>query len=361
MAITNANYWPLGSTIQKTPSLITTSNYRNFGILSVNPTNGNTVLIYRLGTLYVGDVGSIYIRQSADGGANWGAESQIISEASVDLRYVAGGYNSTGRLIVFFGRYNPVTTTWLSISYGYSDNDGITWSSLSTLNTQTNTTYSPFGQLVDVGNNIHYQPWFGNNGSTYTLNLYKSSDGGLTFPTIISVYSGTQLLAEPSMVNLGGGCFLLLARINNGSTFRQFKSEDNCATWTDQGNTSFETWSTSPNMQAPPWLSFINYQGVGIVACYFTRRDTNPPQLKVVFGLAKDLLNATTGWNATTIKTINSYPAGYTRSGYQSFFHPLNQYKGIGVCFEVAAAFSYPKIVLTPYNGMLGVLSSLMP
>ena len=258
MAITPENYWPLGSTIPKTfTDLTNTTAYRGFGIISINPVNGHAVLIYRLGITYSGDAGVIYIRHSFDGGANWESEAQIISESGVDLRYQSGGYDSNGRLFIFYGRYNPTTSTWLSINYRFSDNDGQTWSCQPTLNTLSNTAFSPYGNIIDVGNNVLYQPWFGINGSTYSIYLFKSTDRGITFSQTITVYSGTDLLTEPSMVNLGGGCFLLLTRINNGTTFRQFKSENNCQTWSSQGNTSFEAWSGLPNMQASFSIRFI--------------------------------------------------------------------------------------------------------
>ena len=103
------------------------------------------------------------------------------------------------------------------------------------------------------------------NGNVYTTGF---GGGGLTFPNVIIVYSGPIYYGEQSMVNLGGGNFLILARDNTKFSFRQFKSEDNCQTWIDQGDTLFVT----SFYQSPPWLSFINYEGVGIVACYFTDR-----------------------------------------------------------------------------------------
>jgi hypothetical protein len=355
--ITAANYFPLGSTIQKSFTSLSSASYEHFGIITTNNTNGHMVLIYRKGTIHVGDAGNIYIRHSSDGGANWGTESQLFSESGIDLRNIGGGYDSNGRLFVFYGRYNPSTSIWLSMNYRYSENDGSTWSSQQTLSNQSNTAFSPYGHVIDVGNNTLFQTWYGVNGSTYSLYLYKSSDGGSSFSTVKNIYSGNVLCTEPSMVNLGGGCFLILSRINNGSTFRQFKSENNCDTWSDQGATSFETWSTAANMQAPPFLVYINYQGVGIVACYYTRRDTSPTKLKVVFGLAKDLLDGTNGWNANTIKEIYSYTLS-GKVGYQSFFHPLSQYKGIGVSFESNGS-AYPVIEFINISGMTNVLTTL--
>lgn len=190
------------------------------------------------------------------------------------------------------------------------------------------------------------------NGNIYTTGF---GGGGLTFPNVIIVYSGPIYYGEQSMVNLGGGNFLILARDNTKFSFHQFKSEDNCQTWTFQGITSFEGLTLYPS---PPWLSFINYEGVGIVACYYTNRGTQ--KMNVVFGLAKDLLDiGPSAWVASTIKEI-IYFNGSKNSGYQSFFLPLNQYKGIGVGFkETGGTVAYPIVVFTNIQGMQSVLGAL--
>jgi hypothetical protein len=64
------------------------SGYEHFGILLVNPLDGHMIMVYRKGTAYVGSIGSIYIRHSGDGGANWSNESLLMSEQNVDLRNI---------------------------------------------------------------------------------------------------------------------------------------------------------------------------------------------------------------------------------------------------------------------------------
>jgi hypothetical protein len=388
--LTPENYWPLGSTVQKTiTSLEDTDHYRHFGLISVNPVNGHTVIFYRKGDSHVNSQGVLKIRHSNKGGVSWGIEADICSEIGYDLRNLAGGYDSNGRLFVFYVKCSidnePGYSTpyFLNMCYRYSDNDGVTWvpdllyapyelphQSVG----ENNNVFSPYGHIVDVGNNILYQTWHGglkDNGlpSYYRLYLYMSTDGGSTFNEIKYVNNDLQKWGEASMVNIGGGCFLLLARKNDNyleyNHFIQFKSEDNCETWIEQGTTIFEDPPPAPpptRYAAPPWLSFINYEGVGIVACYFTNRFTK--ELKVIFGLAKDLLEDVDGnlnWNDNTKKVLDNYLSGSDdRSGYQSFFLPLNQYKGIGIVFkEVSEDIAYPVIVFTEIEGMTNVLVSL--
>ncbi|HYX06989.1 MAG TPA: hypothetical protein VE912_09690 [Bacteroidales bacterium] len=368
--MTPANYWPLGSTIQKTfTDLSSGTLYRNCGIISVNPVNGHAVIIFRRGTAFNGqsDYGKICIRHSSDGGANWEYEEVLFEENNVDLRNIAGGYDSSGRLYVFYARYIPTgLPPYQSMNYRYSDNDGSSWCNQITLSKMSNTVFSPYGHIVDIGDpsdsgdTTLYQTWFAHNSSNpavYKLYLYKSTDSGDNFyeADTITIYSGTSLFSHPTMVNLGGGCFLVLAKINSGTKFRQFKTEDNPeGTWENLGETNFDTLTSDI---APPWLSFINYQGVGIVACYYTKRGTTPYKLNVVFGLATDLLgNDTSGWNSSTKKEVFSFPSSVT--GYLSFFHPQNQFKGIGNTFE-GSSVCYPKIVFTPEDDMISLFETL--
>jgi hypothetical protein len=351
--------------------------YRNCGIISFNPTNGHGVVFYRRGNSFIGqnDFGKICIRHSKDGGAHWESEDVIFEDSGIDYRNLAGGYDSNGRLFMFYAKYDPGTGNgvYLSNNYRYSDNDAPTvydWSSEQPLGVQYNSVFSPYGHIIDVGippdqeKNTLYQTWFGHyektEQTTYTLNLYKSIDGGENFQStdIINIYSGYEHFSHPSMVNLGGGCFLVLARIDNGTAFSQFKNDSNMVSeWSNPPlYTNFDSEMTID--PGPPWLSFINYQGVGIVACYYSNRNENT--LKVVFGLASKLLKyGPIAWNDSPLIEIYPYPHEMT-GGYPSFFHPLNQYKGIGNTFEGDQYFQN-KIVFTNPMGMIDVLDHLMP
>jgi hypothetical protein len=233
-------------------------------------------------------------------------------------------------------------------------------------NSQTsisNNNYLPFGHIIDIGNNVLYQTWYAYDTVEhyYSVYLYKSVDGGLTFNTIKIIYEGYMQYSEPSIVNVGGGCFIALIRINNSNVFRQFISEDNFETWTPpngQGDTSFEVLS---GVQSPPFLTYINFEGLGIVACYYTNRGAN--ELKVVFAFASKLLNdGPDAWGNPTdpshlpvinvIKENFGENTSYVNSGYQSFFHPKKQFNGIGLGFaDINYSIAYPEIFFTNLKG----------
>ncbi|MEJ5352461.1 MAG: sialidase family protein [Melioribacteraceae bacterium] len=356
--------FPLKSTINSDIiSLSNLSGYNHFGVLCVNPINGVMLFIYRKGTAHINYPARIYMIKSTNGGKTWISETQIFYDSNYDLRNVAGGYTRNGRLIIFYGKYYQAST-WQAIAYRYSDDDGLTWSSEYTINTQSTNAYSAYGQLIEDENGYLYQTWHGIVTSTSTYNVYvaKSTDNGLTW-TSYNVYSGSIKCTESSLVYIGGGQFIIISRIDGGSSFRQFKSSNYCQTWTDMGDTTFETWTPATNGNVPmPNLKYIDYNGIGILALYYTLRPTTPQKLKVIYGLATSVFNNVSSWVASTIKEVYTYSTTSARNpGYQTFFHPENKFKGIGITIEELSDSgpAYPVIVFTPITGLQTLLNNL--
>lgn len=336
--------------------------YNHFGVLCVNPITGTMVWVYRNGFSHISNNATIRLIKSTNGGATWSSPVTIFSQTDYDLRNCGGGYTKSGRLIIFYGKYY-LASTWVAIAYRYSDDDGQTWSSEQTINPQGNNAYSPFGQIVEDENGHLYQTWYGIYTPTLTYSVYvaKSTDNGVTWTTNYQVYSGTTKCTEASLTYLGGGKFLLLSRIDGGSTMQQFLSNDYCQTWINQGATSFETWTPQSNGMVPmPNLQYIDYNGIGIVACYYTLRSASPQLLKVVYGLATSLINGPSGWVASTIRTVHTYSSIPTANpGYQTFYHPDNKFRGIGItCEEQSDSYSWPIVVFSP-TSITNILTSL--
>ena len=327
-------YYPLYAAPPKVLTTFNTATYDFAGIIACNPTNGHLVSIFRKASSHVGTKGTGYIRHSTDGGTTWGSETEFLTDASYDIRNFGGGYDSTGRLHIFFGVYNYSGSAWVSQKYQYSDNDGTSWSSPATLDVSSNATFSPHGQLIEMPNGDLLQGWYGINGSTYKIYIYKSTNGGSSW-SILTVYSGSTQLTEPSILHLGGGYILCVVRINNGTTYYQFLSADSGANWSIQGATSFGTWTYNPGSShyppSPCLFRFI-YNGILVCGLYFTQRDATPNTQKVVYALAKDLINTGSGaWNASTIKTVHTF-AGSVLCGMptavhnESFYGIINMY-----------------------------------
>ncbi len=355
--------FPLKSTINSNNIVLNNlTEYNHFGILCVNPLTGVMVYIYRKGSAHISNNSSINLIKSTNGGKTWSNEIVLFQQTDYDLRGAAGGYTKNGRLILFYGKYYQATT-WQSLVYRYSDDDGQTWSQEYTIDTLGNNAYLPYGRLVEDENGHLYQTWYGFNTSTsiYSVYVLKSTDNGVNFNTNYQVYSGTIKCTESSMVYIGGGAFIIISRIDNGNYLRQFKSENYCQSWTDQGYTSFESWTPETSGMVPmPFLNYIDYNGIGIVALYYTLRQSYPQKLKVIYSKAKNLLTGTNAWVNTTINEIYTFSTNPTRNpGYQSFFHPDNKFKGIGiVCEEPSNYVAYPVIVFSPEN-LTQIISNL--
>lgn len=352
--------FPLRSTINNAAIVLTDTAYSHFGILCVNPINGKMAIIERRGTTHINNNAVIDIRKSTNGGKTWTTPTTIFSAADYDLRNCGGGYTQAGRLIIFYGKYYQATT-WAYIAFRYSDDDGTTWSNETSLNTESNTAFSPFGKLIEDENGYLYQTWYGINSGTYTVYVAKSTNNGVSWTNKV-VYTGASAFTESSLVYIGGGRFIVVSRQENGNYFNQCVSDNYCESWTNQGATNFDTWTPNDSSDVPmPHLAYIDYEGVGIVALYYTFRAASPQKLKVVFGLATTVFGSATGWVAGTIKDVYTHSTSpLRRPGYQSFFHPQNKFKGIGITYEEPSnVLAYPVVIFTPPTGLSGILTSL--
>ena len=331
-------------------------NYNHFGIISCNPINGHLVSIYRQALSHSDDVGKGYIRHSSNGGGDWGAKLELIDGGIYDIRNFGGGYDRNGRLWLFYGVYN-LGTAWVSLNMIYSDDDGSTWSNAVQMPVLSSPIFSPYGTLVDMGGGLMYQTAYAVDGATYKIYYYKTTDYGANWTTV-TVYSGSKLLTEPSMIDMGGGNLLIVTRINSGATLNQFLSINGGANWTDQGATSFETWSTDTSRQPSPYLFKFNYNGACVIGCYYAKRDLNPNLLKVIYALPKNLITGANGWNAATIKTIHTY-SGSSLCGMPTAVHNGNFYGLFNHYDHVSPNDAFLFITPTPPHDLAGIMAEL--
>ncbi len=321
--------WPVDLATDVTAAPITNTKYNAFGIIDQFP-SGKMIIVYREGGqhLAAGDYGKIVMRTSSDQGTTWSSTSTIDdpSGAGQDARDVGGGVTRTGRIVIFYGIYEPDGGQYpVSLGYRYSDDEGSTWSSYTTISFGSNTFTCGFdGSMIEIAGNTLMKNWYGYTDATHT-NEYVvfSTDDGATWGGQVTVLSSaTATYDEACYAYLGGGQIVGLVRISNGTKFKQLFSTDNGATWTDQGDVTFDSWTTP----APPWLvTFRLPSGERQVACYFINRDSGT--LKVVYASGAGLIaSGVSAWGtAVTIQT------GYNAdSGYQSVVHPDGDAKGYG-------------------------------
>ena len=264
-----------------------------------------------------GQYASIVYVSSSNGWATVSAETVILAEAGVDLRGLSGGVTPAGRVVIFYGRYNPDTTTWLSLEVIYSDDTLATWSAPYAIPHGSETSFlSGTGNLQVLENGRLLLSWYGWHGSQYTTYVITSDDNGATWSASISVVtSGTEHYTESSFVALGNGVIVGLVRGEAGSataatTFTQVLSLDGGTSWTNQGLTTFDTWTTPPG---PPYLVLLWQGRLQMVACYYVNRQTGIRMLRGVYALATDLVtNGVAAWQRRhDIKAVTSSASGY--------------------------------------------------
>ena len=159
----------------------------------------------------------------------------------------------------------------------------------------------------------------------------------------------------------------------NNTCYHQWLSTNGGTSWTDQGDTTFDTWPSQDGTTCrsrPPSLGLINYMGQNILACYYCVSDyeneTWKYEFRVVYALVSGIISSgVSAWNANTITVITpnlySYQtATYTRDGYQHVVHKPGYWDGRGVVyFEVEANKSNLEIFSTPGSNREAVFTAL--
>lgn len=275
------------------------------------------LIVYRRGASHVGhgDYGDIVSRYSTDG-VNWTDPATIDDEAGVDLRNVSLGMGNSGRVILMYTRMDPDLDEqmYLSMVYRYSDDDGDSWSAAQTLNdgamVPNTSSASTYGAVVVGDGGKLMQTWYGGVTAAadgiYSSFLATSVDNGATWsaPVTILAGGGGTSYDETSIVYLGSNNLVGLIRSELGNTFRQVKSTNNGVNWTDQGDVSFDTWST----RSPPYL--CTYDDEANVVCYYANRTAL--RLRRATATASGLLSSTSAWTLQPdLAEISSYDAGY--------------------------------------------------
>lgn len=117
------------------------------------------------------------------------------------------------------------------------------WGTFTALPTPTYPRYESYGKLQPsaVTPGTYYVPWFEHNGTLHSLHVRKivyNSVDNFTITDITVIAASTTLYYEPCLVNDGAGNWLFFASKGAGSfKLRLFSSTDDCATWSDVGDT----------------------------------------------------------------------------------------------------------------------------
>ncbi|MCX6785819.1 MAG: exo-alpha-sialidase [Candidatus Komeilibacteria bacterium] len=327
----------------KVPAPLINGKYDAFGIIDMFP-SGKFIIVYREGTDHATTLnGVIRIQTSVNQGGSWSAPVTIASANGIDLRNIGGGITPTGRLIVFYSRYNAVNPQ--RAEYIYSDDEGVTWSApISMDRGEDYNSFVAYGKTIAIGNNTIMASFYGaQNDGIYTVAVVKSADNGKTWgkPIITGVSANHQEYVEGSFVYLGGNYIVGLARDDGGGyppyLLHQFVSSDNGDTWTDQGDVDLKAPVGSSGGIKMPWLSTYISNGKRIAAAYYYDRSYN--ELRAIYGAPEDIIKGVSGWKSDDIITIaHNYNPVSNGSGYPTVVHPYDSPEGLGWFYEELTA-----------------------
>lgn len=264
--------------------------------------SGSIGLVYNHGT----DDGStdnvIHFRKSTGFGAPWSAASVVASEGGgIGSNLGAGGMLDNNRLIVCYGRATGIGSGGLTMPCKYTDDEGDSWSDGGAIPKGAETGYFlPYGAPVKIDDGKYALSWFGQTGGTNTAYITTTTDNGLTWSAPATIAAGIN---ECSTAYLGERKIVAICRRADSSISHQFLSNDNAATWADQGQINFpqaDNGAAFTQVAAKPvFLTTFNDQnGRRMVAAYFFNPGA-PVQLYVSYGRSSEVDAGPGSWLLT--------------------------------------------------------------
>jgi hypothetical protein len=191
--------------------------------------------------------GDILVSKSTNGGATFAAPSVVYHPPNdtvfPDKPWMAintfSGTTTAGRILATFTLFSS-SSFGGAIEHSYSDNGGATWSSASIVHTGITNAQGSQPVFLPDGNAVVI---YWNFGSPESLRVVRSTDGGATFGTAItitnaveydepSIRSGSFLPSAVSDRTNGNLYLVYQALISNNPRIAFTKSTDGGATWT---------------------------------------------------------------------------------------------------------------------------------
>lgn len=194
---------------------------------------GRLHLVYRSGASHSSVDGIIKYKYSDDLGRTWSTATSIATPGgSRDLRDPSIVALSSGRLLVGYDDCDGSGIP-LYVSVIYSDNRGQSWSSEYQVPvTGMSGECAGTSQPIELPDGSILIPAFGDNGGNSFCVVFKSTDGGATFPTQITVASsGSRHYQELQIRLLASGKIVGLMRSDTNVHTWRTVSTDGGATW----------------------------------------------------------------------------------------------------------------------------------
>jgi hypothetical protein len=370
------------SLVDPTPNTFTTisasgePDYFHFGIMGMmdrSPVTQKYLGLHRLGSNHLGNDGKM-VKTTSDDRISWVLDPVPvvdITSPDYDVRAYGGGYLASGRYVCFYSTYQT-SVAWKALWMIYTDDDGETWSEPLLLQTYTSSDrMHAHGNLVRLSNGDYIIMAYGLKNGSYEFGFFRSTNGGVDWAYETVASSGaTYSYAEPTAEELSPGEILILVRktaTGQNTTYRQYHSINYGASFTDQGDTPFDSWVTASGRERPCFIIRKDYFGLKLMECWWV--NTNDQKLKVIYAKAGDFaVLGIAAWNLNTIRVVKqlepytSSGGTYTRDGYQTILYNDNEWMGFGQIYvehEISPGKSDIEYFWTPASNRETVLSAL--
>jgi hypothetical protein len=297
-------------------------DYHYTGNILQNPLNKKIIHFFNLSSDHFWeDPKKCSAKTSTDEGQTFSSTFDIYDPSGgFGVAESGGGYDSNGRLHMFFIVRDNIdfTVGTNELRYAYSDDDGATISTPTSLTLPSDSLYGgwPTGRMIENNGvllkNFYRQNTGGANSANYLL---RSTDGGANWTTITIRESGTAYYNEADIIALSNTHLLTMFRDEANNGWQQYRSTDNGQTWASDGNIDFDE---TLGQKKPPSLRSFKIKNQLIIAFY--SRNTGTQKNFVVYGKASDLRSSgLSGWNISTKLELDVRPAG--GGGYNNEIH----------------------------------------
>lgn len=332
------------------------------GLYAKNADRSKTTLVTSRGPDHFGvgsDRDGVQITSTEDAFAWPSAFSTVFTDATDGIHVPYGGYSPAGTLIALYSKFTSATGVFTQLVARRSTDGGTTWGSEINITLPVTspvlTAWVVHDELVACNNGDIAIPMYAvSTTALYNLYIVRSTDDGLTWAFTLVYTSGSAYLNESSVAWLGGNNWIIWSRVEVvvGAVFvyRQFFSNDDLATFADQGVTPFG----GALFAHPPMLRSYLIDGTRVVEATWVNRDTRRMHAK--YALASAIVtNGISEWTAKTTYTVIQRLQGTTggwESGYPFMIHSRGDLNMEGVWFEENST-TETRVAIMFYNDQL--------
>jgi hypothetical protein len=224
-----------------------------------------------------------------------------------------GGQMDDGRVVVFGVKNNTDGTRDIYIIRGDANNvfeSPVLFDWNAVVKLTSGFFYGPLIKGDTAGE--YFQILYQSSTGRYRTSLVKTTDYWNTYSEIATIYDGTIPFSETAAINLGGGKFLALSRINNAGALVPFESTNYGVTWIRRPSSNLGWYfGGGPSI---PWV----YAHDGVFDIFFECRDTSMMEISKGNTVANNFGKSTPVYNEQEVYCYHRGTGGNPSLGYGS-------------------------------------------